>query len=120
MGKVRGAAAREHSPNRCGRRVTMLATIVERVIARIKDDPEYRLNSTYSGSQLRAVVWHRGCQAARGLGLRIRAPGVRGIVFRGRRVVVEHAGQLRSGAGLILEDGVFINAFSRDGIELGR
>jgi acetyltransferase-like isoleucine patch superfamily enzyme len=45
---------------------------------------------------------------------------VRGAVFRGRYVVVEHAYSLTSGPGLILEDGVLIHALSRDGISLGR
>src|SRR5207253_1319254 len=48
-----------------------------------------------------------------------RAPGVRGPVFRGRRVVVEHGAQLAAGPGLVIEDGVTINALSRDGIVLG-
>jgi acetyltransferase-like isoleucine patch superfamily enzyme len=41
-------------------------------------------------------------------------------VFRGRRVVVEHAYQLSAGPGLILEDGAFISALSLNGVKLGR
>jgi acetyltransferase-like isoleucine patch superfamily enzyme len=65
------------------------------------------------------VLWHRGRQVLRGLPLRAHARDVRGLVFRGRRVVVEHGYQLRAGAGLILEDGVHVGALSRDGISLG-
>jgi acetyltransferase-like isoleucine patch superfamily enzyme len=56
----------------------------------------------------------------RGVLLTLRAGGVHGPVFRGRRVVVEHAYALTSGPGLILEDGASIIALSRDGIRLGR
>ena len=93
--------------------------LVERAIAGLKDEPAYRLDDTLSTRQLATIVWHRTRQLLRGVPLRMRAAGVRGPVFRGRRVVVEHTGQLRSGASLILEDGVFINALSRDGILLG-
>ena len=50
----------------------------------------------------------------------MRASRVHGAVFRGRGVVIEHAAGLAAGTGLILEDGVHINALARDGILLGR
>jgi acetyltransferase-like isoleucine patch superfamily enzyme len=97
-----------------------LQSVVERVVRRLKRDPGYRIATEYSDRQLATMLWYRGLQLMRGLALRVRAREVRGIVFRGRRVVIEHAGQLRAGAGLILEDGVFITALSTDGITLGR
>jgi len=97
-----------------------LQTGVERLVARLKGDPSYRIRSSYSDGQLARVMWHRGWQWLRGWPLRFRASRVHGTVFRGRRVVIEHASGLASGTGLILEDGVHINALSRDGIVLGR
>lgn len=94
--------------------------LVEWLAARAKHDPAYRLGDSFTGAQLLTVLWHRGRQYLRGVPLRLRTRSVAGAVFRGRRVVVEHAGQLESGAGLILEDGVFVNALSRQGIRLGR
>lgn len=97
-----------------------LQRAVERLVSRLKGDPGYRIGATYATSQLTIVLWHRGRQWLRGLPLRWRASGVSGVVLRGRRVVVEHARQLTAGAGLILEDGVFLNALSRRGIVLGK
>jgi len=100
--------------------VSALQKSVERLVARLKGDPAYRIQSEYTDGQLIRVLWHRGMQWARGWPLRLRATRVRGTVFRGRRVVVEHAAGLTAGTGLILEDGVHLNALSRDGITLGR
>lgn len=100
--------------------MSSMQRMVERVVGRLKSEPAYRIAGTYSDRQLLTVLWHRGMQLARGLTLPMRARGVRRWVFRGRRVVVEHAYAVISGPGLILEDGVVINALSRDGIHLGR
>jgi acetyltransferase-like isoleucine patch superfamily enzyme len=100
--------------------VSAAQRLVERLVARLKGDPAYRIASAYTGRQLAAVLWYRGLQALRGARLRVRARGVRGVVFRGRGVVVEHAGQLAAGTGLILEDHAFVSALSRDGVTLGR
>lgn len=102
------------------RRAGLLQRAVERLVARVKGDPAYRIASTYDDRQLARVLWHRGRQLVRGAALRLRARGVRGAVFRGRWVVVEHAAQLSSGPGLILEDRATLHALSRDGIALGR
>lgn len=96
-----------------------LQSVVERLVGALKRDASYRITGTYTLSQLGIVLWHRGWQWLRGVPLRVRAPGVRGLVLRGRRVVIEHAGQLSANAGLILEDGVFMNALSVHGIALG-
>jgi len=100
--------------------MSVLSRAIESIVARLKGDPKYRLAPDLSSAQLSIVLWHRFRQIVRGLPLRLRARKVRGVVFRGRRVVVEHAGQLASGPALILEDRVTINALSRDGIALGR
>lgn len=100
--------------------MSALRSGIERLVARLKHDPDYRIGDGYRDGQLLTVVWHRGRQWLRGVPLRLRARGVRGAVFRGRRVVVEHAVSLAAGPGLILEDGVTVHALSRQGIVLGR
>ena len=99
--------------------MSVFRAFTELLVARLKRDPAYRLDEAYSTNQLATILWWRGWQLVRGAPLKLFAHGVRGPVFRGRRVVLEHAAQLRSGAGLILEDGVFINALSTHGITLG-
>ena len=93
---------------------------VELAIRWLKNDSGYRMGSEYSTRQLATILWIRGLQVLRGIPMRIRRHRVHGTVFRGRRVVIEHLGQLSAGPGLILEDNVFINALSRHGIALGR
>ena len=100
--------------------MSALQSAIERLVGRLKRDPGYRIAGEYSDRQLAVVLWHRGMQLVRGATLAMRARGVLQPVFRGRRVVVEHAYALSSGPGLILEDGVTISALSRDGIHLGR
>lgn len=100
--------------------MSRLQALVERLVTGLKRDPEYRIESSYSDRQLVTVLWYRGMQIMRGMSLRLSARRVRGPVFRGRRVVIEHLHQLSSGPGLILEDGAVINALSRDGVCLGR
>jgi acetyltransferase-like isoleucine patch superfamily enzyme len=98
----------------------MLLRAVERIVAGVKGDAGYRIDTAYTTRQLAVIFWYRGWQWVRGLWLRARARGVHGTVFFGRRVVIEHAGQLSAGPGLILEDGVTLHALSRTGIVLGR
>ncbi len=100
--------------------MSTLVSLVESLVARLKDNPTYRIASHYTDRQIATVLWHRARQYLRGIPLRLRARGVRGAVFRGRRAVVEHAYSLSSGPGLILDDGVMVQALSRRGIALGR
>jgi acetyltransferase-like isoleucine patch superfamily enzyme len=99
--------------------VSRLQELVERTVRGIKGDPSYHITGSYDDRQLLTILWHRGMQRVRGLSLapltRVSQP-----VFRGRRVVIEHRYGLRSGPGLILEDGVAINALSTEGVVLGR
>jgi acetyltransferase-like isoleucine patch superfamily enzyme len=98
----------------------MFRAIVERSIATLKRDPSYRLDARLSTRQIIGVTTSRSMQLVRGLGLRITARSVSGPVFRGRRVVVDHSSQLTAGPALILEDGVYLNALSSEGMRLGR
>ena len=97
--------------------MSVLRRAVERIVAWLKREPGYRIAPDLDDAQLAIVLWHRGGQLARGLTLRRR---VRGVVLRGRGVRIAHARQLSAGTCLILEDGVSIDALSRDGIALGR
>jgi acetyltransferase-like isoleucine patch superfamily enzyme len=95
-----------------------LKKYIEKVIARLKNDPTYKLDNTYSSKQLFFIVWYRTFQLLRGFLLKLKVSSV-GLIFCGRRVVVQHGYQFKAGKNLILEDGVQINALSEDGIILG-
>jgi acetyltransferase-like isoleucine patch superfamily enzyme len=100
--------------------MSVLKSFAESLVQRVKSDPTYRIAAELTDRQLATILWHRGRQWLRGIPLRLRARGVRGAVFRGRRSVVEHAYAFSSGPGLILEDGVLVNALSAHGIAVGR
>lgn len=100
--------------------MSVLQSMVEKVMSQIKNDPGYRISSHFSNRQLASILWYRGWQLVRGASLGLFARHVEGPVFRGRRAVVEHAYQLSAGPGLILEDGALISALSVRGVQLGR
>jgi len=98
----------------------MIRIIIERTIRRLKRDPDYHLSSTYSARQLCTIVYWRALQVVRGLRLRAFIRSSESPLFCGRRVRIEHAYQLRVGGSLILDDDVYINALSTEGVVLGR
>ena len=100
--------------------MSALQSLVERLIARVKADATYQMTSSYSNRQLATMLWIRGMQCLRGMPLTLHARNVHGPVFRGHRVVIEHAYQLTAAAGLVLEDGAYISALSATGVVLGR
>ncbi|MGY3213738.1 acyltransferase [Mucilaginibacter sp. HD30] len=93
--------------------------MVETIIKKLKNDPDYKWDSAYSGRDLFIITWTRGCQALRGLFLKPFLQRSRGLVFLGCQVKVKHAYQLSAGKNLILDDNVSINALSVSGIKLG-
>ena len=99
--------------------MSALQSLVEAIAARLKGDRLYAIGTPYSTHELTTILWHRGRQVLRGLPLMLRVRRVRGMVFRGRRVVIEHARLLSCGPNLILEDCVFINALSSHGVSFG-
>ena len=92
--------------------------IIERTIAKLKNDPSYRLDTSYTNGQLFHIIWYRVFQILRGFLLKLRISSS-GIVFCGRNVIVQHGYQFKAGKNLIIEDGVHINALSKDGIVAG-
>lgn len=94
--------------------------IIEKVVAFLKKDKEYKINLTYTSLQLLFIVYYRIIQILRGLWLRIKFQSVHGIIFCGRSVIIEHGYQIISGNSLIIEDRVNINALSKNGIVFGR
>ncbi len=96
-----------------------IISIVEYTISSLKGDQSYKINIDFTFSQLIRIIYYRTVQLFRGMVLRIFIKQVRGLFFAGRKVLLEHSNQLRVGKNVIVEDGVFINALSRDGIIFG-
>jgi len=95
-------------------------SIVETVISKLKNDPEYKFKSAYTDRQLFNIVKYRGLQIVRGIFSRYKISMSGGLLFCGRTVVIENGYQIKSGPNLILEDYVQINALSDKGVIFGR
>lgn len=100
--------------------MSVIVKSVEFVISKLKKNPEYRFQTSYSGRQLIYILLYRGFQIFRGLFKRLNIRLSGGLLFCGRDVVIEHGYMIQSGPNLILEDNVFINALSENGISFGR
>jgi acetyltransferase-like isoleucine patch superfamily enzyme len=93
--------------------------IIEKLIRKLKGDPDYKWESAYSERDLLSVTLVRFAQIIRGLWLRIFLKKCSGLLFVGSNVKVRHGYLLKAGKNLILEDNVSINALSVNGIKLG-
>jgi len=93
--------------------------LIEKLIKKLKDDPNYKWDSGYSANDLFRISLHRSIQIIRGLLLRPFLKRSSGLIFIGSHVKVRHGYQLSAGKNLILEDNVTINALSTNGITFG-
>jgi len=93
--------------------------IIEKLIKTLKNDPNYKWESAYSGRDLFSVTWVRCFQVIRGLFLKPFFKRSAGLLFVGTHVKVRHGYQITAGKNLILGDNVDINALSTNGIQLG-
>ena len=92
--------------------------LVEQAITKIKGEP-YRLDPAMTSSDLLVILKDKGLQAFRGFRKGLFFGRKRGIAFVGKRVTIRHAHHVRTGSGLTIGDGAYINALSKDGITLG-
>lgn len=95
-------------------------SIIETIISKLKNDPDYKFKADYSDRQLFNIVKYRGLQVIRGGWCRLKIRMSGGLLFCGRAVVIENGYMIKSGPNLILEDFVQINALSEKGIVFGR
>lgn len=93
--------------------------LIERIIGRLKGDPNYRWQSTYSVFDLFIILKDRGFQIIRGLILKFTAKKSHGLIFAGKYVKIRHAHMISMGKNIIIGDGTYINALSTEGINLG-
>lgn len=99
--------------------MSLLKKLIEYLIKILRNDPTYKLGSDYDFREFSLVIFYRGLQVLRGLKIKVFIKS-KGIVFCGRSVIVEHGYHVSAGSSLILEDDVYINALSLEGVRLGR
>jgi len=93
--------------------------LIEKIIRKLKRDPDYKWESNYTARDLTAVTSRRMVQIIRGIFLRPFLKKSSGVLFIGSRVKISHAYQLTTGKNTIFEDNVYINALSENGITMG-
>jgi acetyltransferase-like isoleucine patch superfamily enzyme len=96
----------------------MIVKIIEKQIARLKNDPDYKIDATYSFRELMYSCFYRLMQVMRGYFLKCTIHS-KGLIFSGRRVKIEYGFLIRAGKSLIIEDEVFLSGLSKEGIVLG-
>ena len=96
-----------------------LRSTVEKLIRRLKHDPAYQVDAAISTVELLEILMGRGITALRGLWVRRRLGGARGLLFVGHDVRLQHSRHIHTGRNVTLEDGVRIDALSRSGVRLG-
>jgi acetyltransferase-like isoleucine patch superfamily enzyme len=92
--------------------------LVEKTISKIKREP-YQLDPAISGMDLFVILRGKAAEMIRGWWKSRFFGHHEGIVFAGKGVVVRHASHVSARGGLTLGPGVYINALSRGGVELG-
>lgn len=92
---------------------------VEKLIRKLKNNPDYKWESNYSPKDLISITSVRFVQMVRGLFLKPFLKKSSGLIFTGSNVKIHHGYQLSAGKNLILEDNVSINSLSTNGINLG-
>jgi acetyltransferase-like isoleucine patch superfamily enzyme len=93
--------------------------LLEKIIRKLKNDPNYKWESKYTVRDLAVVSNRRFAQVIRGLLKKPFLKSSSGMLFLGTDVKISHAYQLSTGRNTILEDNVYINALSDHGIILG-
>ncbi|RZL46207.1 MAG: acyltransferase [Pedobacter sp.] len=93
--------------------------IIEKIIRKLKSDPNYRWESSYTTRDMLSVCIRRLVQIIRGFFLKPFLKKTSGLIFLGSGVKVKHCYQLSTGKNLILEDNVSINALSVNGVTFG-
>ncbi|WP_121810842.1 acyltransferase [Mucilaginibacter kameinonensis] len=90
--------------------------LVEKIIRKLKRNPDYKWESKYTIVDLGIILSGRLGQIVRGGWTRLFLKRVEGLLFIGKNVKIRHAYLFSAGKNLIIEDNVFINAMSYDGI----
>lgn len=91
--------------------------MIERFISYLKKDANYKFEVELSFYQSYLVVYHRLIQVFRGFLSKL-SISYRGLFFRGSRVKIMFASQLKMGRNCIIENDTLVNALSQNGIIL--
>ncbi len=97
----------------------MWRTEIASAARRIKGADNFDLDPETPPADIFEICVRRLVMATRGFWLRLWVGRVDGLLFVGRRVSIRHGRHLSFGRNVYLEDDVYIDALSRDGVEIG-
>lgn len=100
-------------------RQTSLHRWTEQIIQRLKHDSDYKLDINLTIGDLFEILRYRGMAVLRGYLLSWRLANSDGVLMVGHKVTLRHKGKISVGESVILEDYVFIDALSQEGVHLG-
>jgi acetyltransferase-like isoleucine patch superfamily enzyme len=100
-------------------RTDPLGALVEKTIQHLKRDPGYQLDPDLTGHALWQVLSFRGASILRGYLYRLRLRRSANPLLVGSHVTLRHPQLISVGRSVIIEDYVFMDALSKEGIRLG-
>ena len=92
--------------------------ILNKLISKIKGE-KYEIDEAISISTMFGLIWTKGMMVLRGI---LRKPFFnksKGILFIGKRVKIKNKKKITFNGSATIEDGCFIEALSKGGIEIG-
>ena len=92
--------------------------ILNKLISKIKGE-KYEIDEAISMSTMLGLIWTKGMMVLRGI---LRKPFFnksKGILFIGKRVKIKNKKKVTFNGSATIEDGCFIEALSKGGIEIG-
>jgi acetyltransferase-like isoleucine patch superfamily enzyme len=96
-----------------------LIYLCAKLIGRIKNDPDYRIDDAIKGIDLLLLIQFRLSMIFRGFWWRIWIKKSIFPLFIGKGVIFQHPSHIRIGKAVTFEDGVYVNALSKQGVTLG-
>jgi acetyltransferase-like isoleucine patch superfamily enzyme len=96
-----------------------LLTITEKIIRKLKDNDTYKFRKPISDRQLISVISQRTIQVIRGFFMRWILHSANGILFCGKHVTIRNGYMITCNKNVIIEDFVFLDGLSQDGIVIG-
>lgn len=92
--------------------------IMEKIIRKLKNDPNYKWENAIAFSDLFIIVKDRFFQILRGSYMRFFFNKCSGLLFIGSGVKLRHSDKIRVGKNLIIGDNSYINGLSKRGINI--
>lgn len=93
--------------------------MLQRIIRKLKNDPSYTMENSYSSKDLLIIMGDRFWQIIRGTFRKPFFKASSGLVFIGKHVKIRHSAKISIGGSFIIGDYSYVNGLSKNGIIIG-